>query len=463
MAPPTDAIRPEPEDDGLVWDRYCRLRETFLSVVIHASVESLTARQSSPQLRADAGHTFPKPLGKIWDRGAGRPQEPSPTSPEVILAIEPQPCWVFSADVDMAIAAVVVPPETAPPELSLPSPTFRVDDAHAEVAPPHRTTPVAAADKPQVVESVNDGTNQPSTDTSDTAVATASAASTQTPGKDHYLDGAVRSLPGPHFASRVSAGIRGGALFPIDDVYRNLRDHIMPHEAAGPLALAWMGAQALEDGASLLTGLAASLAERGDDCQVLLVDADFQVFSLSRRFRRPGSPGLGDVVAGKKTWLEAVLPTALAQIDVLPCGSLCDQQLAMLASGYWQRLLAEWKARYQYIVIDAGTPDQPSLASLLQAVDSTYVVVEYDRTSRPAMASAVDQLRRWGAANLATVMVGVPDMEYVVERKALPANAMVRPACRPQPNSQSNPMASGWGPSSIASPNMDRLAPPPAF
>ncbi len=452
VATPTDGERKPSDGPDQRWERYCRLRETSLSIMVHGNFEAAPAVGAQPALRLDAGMASLKPGGPHWLNA------PAARAAGDSVLPEPDLDWRFSSEVDMTIDVVFPLPvaESAPPEpvpverepaetsqgevapigtadgktssraktaeaISIPTAAgpaesksalkFRVDQAakSSQAAGPHLAGGAAQGTKATSTDSqVNPTAGAPAVDTLRLLAVSAGNDSDE---KVHRVDAQAEPLAGPHFLNPVIA--TGGALFPIDDAYRQLRDYILPHTPDGSTALAWLGAQPLEDGASLLTALAAALAERGPGNQVLLVDADFQLFSLSRRFRRPGSAGLGDIIAGKKPWRDAVLPTALAQIDVLPCGSLCDPQLATLTSGYWQRLLSEWKSSYRYIVIDAGSPEQPNLAAMLQAVDATYLVVEYDRTSRQGLTAAVDQLRRWGAVNLASVMVGVPAAEYV--------------------------------------------------
>lgn len=402
------------------WDRYCRLRDTACQMVIFGALEN----QALPFSRSPLRQSQP-------DEGAAVSVSEAADPFNSLL----RDVWWVCCDADMASAAdcVAVEPaattsgagggedstngqsasdrsfsqsdacgreapcqpehagncegESAPSAVVHPGAAWRLDASHGVAPAPHRPKLTGTARKEFSADS-------------------------DTPVLSYRVDERAEALSPPHFAT-TDAAATAAPLFPLEDAYRQLRDHLFPVSDERPQAVAWLGAAGVEDGASVLVALAKALAERGSANRVLLIDADFEMFALSRRFKRPGSAGLGDVVAGKRPWRQTVLPSALAQIDILPCGSLCDRPLATLNGAYWLRLLAELKDAYRYILIDAGTPDQPSLAPLLQVVDSTYMLVEFDRTSRADVAATVGQLRRWGVANLATVMVGLPANELV--------------------------------------------------
>lgn len=409
---------PSQKDQGTFderWDRYCRLRDTACQVLIYGQFDSsaLTA-------------------GAAAQRAANAPgQNAGSETVSDGLVTSQADRWLISCEADMAAAVectaaidniprpaapMVPPPATVedsatttakdsqpaqatedkaasdqavekPADAATSGPSWRLDASHQAAPAPHR--PKLAFGAPQPVA------DEPKANT-----------------WSYRVDAGAEAISPPHFAT---AGVATGGtpLYPIEDAYRQLRDKLFPSNHEQPLALAWLGAQSVEESASVVTALAKALAERGPANRVLLIDADFEAFSLSRRFKRPGSAGLGDVVAGKRPWRNVVLPTALAQIDILPCGSLCDRPLATLNGAYWTRLFEELKESYRYILIDAGTADQPGLAPLLQVVDATYMLVEFDRTTRAEVAASVAQLRRWGVANLATVMVGIPANELV--------------------------------------------------
>ena len=394
------------------WDRYCRLRDTACQLIIYGQFDSAAL-----------------PAGTDLPQAANSPDGATPPTLPADGLIAPQgESWVVTCQADMASAVECTAAIDNIPRANTnttPDPSPAPADAKAAVtatdSEPAHTINEAAASEPAAAATSGtawrlDGSHQatptPHRPKFMLSAPQHSAGEPAAHSWSYRVDAGSEAVSPPHFATAgVTAG--GAPLYPIEDAYRQLRDRLFPANNEQPMALAWLGAQSVEESASVVTAVAKALAERGPTNRVLLIDADFEAFSLSRRFKRPGSAGLGDVVAGKRPWRKAVLPTALAQIDILPCGSLCDRPLATLNGAYWTRLLEELKESYRFVLIDAGTADQPGLAPLLQVVDATYMLVEFDRTTRAEVAASVAQLRRWGVANLATVMVGIPANELV--------------------------------------------------
>jgi tyrosine-protein kinase Etk/Wzc len=67
------------------------------------------------------------------------------------------------------------------------------------------------------------------------------------------------------------------------------------------------------------TNLAALLAQGG--LRVLLIEADMGRDSLSRSFGVEGARGLAELVSGTCTRKEAIRPTEIPRLDILPAGS----------------------------------------------------------------------------------------------------------------------------------------------
>lgn len=392
------------------WDRYCRLRDTACQLFIYGQFDS-SALTPAPAAQRATNAPGQVVGGEEVSDGLVAPQADR---------------WLISCEADMAAAvectaAIDNIPRPAAPTASPPAAEATVAESQPVPATEDKAANDVAADKPADAATAGtswrlDASHQaaPAPHRPKLAFGTPQPVAGEPAAHawSYRVDAGPEAISAPHF---TTAGVASGGtpLYPIEDAYRQLRDRLFPSNNERPQALAWLGAQSVEESASVVTALAKALAERGPANRVLLVDADFEAFSLSRRFKRPGSAGLGDVVAGKRPWRNVVLPTALAQIDILPCGSLCDRPLATLNGAYWTRLLEELKESYRFILIDAGTADQPGLAPLLQVVDATYMLVEFDRTTRAEVAASVAQLRRWGVANLATVMVGIPANELV--------------------------------------------------
>ncbi len=155
--------------------------------------------------------------------------------------------------------------------------------------------------------------------------------------------------------------------------------------------------------------LAASLALNG--WRVLAVDADLRRPALHGQFGSGPAPGLSDVLRERCRAREAIQPTRVKGLQVLPSGEAPLNPAELLGSEGLRRLLAAQRKRYHWIVIDAppllAMADAPVLCPL---VDGLLLVVWAESTSRPAVQRAVEQVVRVGG-RLAGVVLNKVDLE----------------------------------------------------
>ena len=161
------------------------------------------------------------------------------------------------------------------------------------------------------------------------------------------------------------------------------------------------------DGKSTLAAnLAISIAQSGK--RVALIDADFRkprvhkLFSLSA-----GEAGLAGVIDGTATVTQAMRPTGVTNLDVLPCGPRPANPAELLTSPRFQELLAELKAAYAFVVID--TPPLLAVsdpAAVAPRADGVLMVFRMTGRARPSAERAREQLSALGANVLGVVVNG---------------------------------------------------------
>lgn len=140
--------------------------------------------------------------------------------------------------------------------------------------------------------------------------------------------------------------------------------------------------------------LAGTLA-RGSEGRVLLIDADLRRPAVATQLAMDGvAKGLTDALTDERTTLEDVT-TVLApyNLSVVPAGTGHGAVHQMLRSARLERLLAEARARYDFIVLDTP-PLLPVFDSALLAksVDGVLMVVSANQTPRKLLGEALNLL-----------------------------------------------------------------------
>jgi len=152
-----------------------------------------------------------------------------------------------------------------------------------------------------------------------------------------------------------------------------------------------------EEGKSTVLGnLAVSLAQSGR--RTVVIDTDLRRPTLHRMFTLAKTRGLADYLAGDSNLDEALRPTHVEGLDVLPCGTLPANPAELIESARLGELVRLLRERYEYVLLDSppagGLVDASLLAGL---VDGVLLVVEPRRFDWRVLRSTVRQLERSGA------------------------------------------------------------------
>jgi capsular exopolysaccharide synthesis family protein len=155
------------------------------------------------------------------------------------------------------------------------------------------------------------------------------------------------------------------------------------------------------------TNLALTLTQRG--IKTLVIDADLRRGMINRAFDSPLEPGLANVLLGTTT-----LKAALRKMEVgetralmhyLTAGTRADNPTGLIESERMRTLIGELSAEYDRIIIDTPPVNAVTDAALLGSwADGVILIARAGVTERPALAYAVDQLRRVRAPLLGVVL-----------------------------------------------------------
>lgn len=194
------------------------------------------------------------------------------------------------------------------------------------------------------------------------------------------------------------------------EAYRTLRTNLLFSAAVGALRRLVVTSPGPAEGKSTTAAnLAVAFAQQGH--RVLLVDCDLRRSRLHKMMEVPQSPGLTNVLVTESSIAEAIKPTRVDGLMVMPSGALPPNPAELLGSARMRTLLDTLAESYDTIILDTPPLLAASDAAIISRMsDGALVVVRAGRTERSALESAIQQLATVGARVLGTVL-NDPDAE----------------------------------------------------
>jgi capsular exopolysaccharide synthesis family protein len=164
------------------------------------------------------------------------------------------------------------------------------------------------------------------------------------------------------------------------------------------------------DGKStLVSNLAIAMAQIGQ--KTLIMEADFrkpmqcEIFEVERR-----DLGISTILAGMTASAEAIQPTGVEGLDLLPCGPDVPNPSEILSSERFAQLLEILSDRYDRIIIDSPPIMPVADARILAAICSvTLLVLRAQKSTRKISLQTRDGLLGVGACVLGAVVNDAPE------------------------------------------------------
>ncbi len=179
---------------------------------------------------------------------------------------------------------------------------------------------------------------------------------------------------------------------------------IMRADGASGATVGVLGSDLGEGASTVAAGLAVRLA-RGGNGPVLLVDACRDEGAVHRAFGLAASPGLGEVLAGGASEADAIAPSGIAELDVLPAGEPDSGVPLAQEIGALEGATTEWRKRYRFVVVDLPpVAETPAAARAAAALDGAVIVVEAGRSRCEAFARTRELLVKSGGRVLGVVL-----------------------------------------------------------
>jgi capsular exopolysaccharide synthesis family protein len=215
--------------------------------------------------------------------------------------------------------------------------------------------------------------------------------------------GAGAGPPGAHGAFALVAHQATSSI--LAEAFRNLRTSVVYATPDRPPKTMLVTSLQQQDGkTSVSTNCAITLAQLGMG-DVLLVDADLRHPDLHRILDVPQTPGLSDLLVGGVGVTEAIRPTGIPGLFVIPAGPVPTNPAELLFSPRFTQALATVGERFAHIVIDSppmlGVSDTLVLAPRVEGV---ILVLRHGHTGRDAAQRAVQMLGSVRARLLGVVL-----------------------------------------------------------
>lgn len=223
----------------------------------------------------------------------------------------------------------------------------------------------------------------------------------------HVLDDAVTSAD--TLSERVGLPLLGAVPVTGDgpqppEIFTPMARSLLLASADGlPRSLLVTSAQAGEGKSLTLHALALALGGLGK--RILVIDGDMRRPVQHRLFGVTVDRGISEVLTGQARVEDVILPTATANVVLLPCGALPPNPTELLATPAFDRLMDAVRDRYDSILIDAppilGLDDTMLLVGRARA---GIMVIEWGRNHHGGLRASADRLRRSGAVLIGAIL-----------------------------------------------------------
>lgn len=191
---------------------------------------------------------------------------------------------------------------------------------------------------------------------------------------------------------------------PEAEAYKKLRTYIDFADPIEDIRTIMIASAKKGEGKSMTSAnLAVAYALAGK--KSLLIDADLREPTQHIIFHAPENAGLTTLLRLKHKFDDAVQPTSIMNLDLLPAGPVPSSSSEWLASAQMESVLAEAKERYDVVIVDTPSVLEATDASIVAALcDGVLLVINQGRTRKETVLQAKADLSKVKARFLGVVM-----------------------------------------------------------
>ena len=191
--------------------------------------------------------------------------------------------------------------------------------------------------------------------------------------------------------------------------YRACRTNLAAlNRAGGPWAIVVTSSRKGEGKSVTAANLAACLAEL-PGTRVCLLDTDFRMPSQASLFGQPNEPGLSELLQDRASLKQALRPTVVSGLDVIPSGAEPRSPAELLGGDRFGNLLDELKRRYNWVLIDTP-PVHPytDACVLTPRTNGALLVVRMEATARDLVRRTIASVTAAGGRVIGSFLTGLP-------------------------------------------------------
>jgi len=192
------------------------------------------------------------------------------------------------------------------------------------------------------------------------------------------------------------------------EAFRKLRTNLQVLTVDHPPRVLVVTSSSPSEGKSTTsTNIALALAEA--ERTVVLVDGDLRRPRLAKYLDVLGSVGVSTVLSGGAALDEVLQQTKFPRLSVLAAGPTPPNPSELLGSLAAEKMLAELRSRFDYVIIDSAPLLAVTDGAILSAKsDGALVVVKAGKTRRDQLSHAIGMLNDVGATLLGAVLTMMP-------------------------------------------------------
>ncbi len=190
--------------------------------------------------------------------------------------------------------------------------------------------------------------------------------------------------------------------------FRTIRTNLQYTDVDNPPKVVAITSSVPDEGKSTSAcNLAITMAQAG--LRVCLVEADLRRPRIASYLGIDSSVGLTDVLAGRISLNQALLPWNRYLLSVLPSGTIPPNPSELLASGQMRATLASLRESFDIVIVDTAPLLAVADGAIASSIaDGAIVLVRHGRTTTDQFQKALDALGQVDAHVLGTVLNYAP-------------------------------------------------------
>ncbi|MDX9822102.1 MAG: polysaccharide biosynthesis tyrosine autokinase, partial [Syntrophales bacterium] len=189
--------------------------------------------------------------------------------------------------------------------------------------------------------------------------------------------------------------------------YRGIRTGILFSSAdSSPQVLLVTSAGPREGKTITAANVAITMAQTGG--RVVILDCDMRRPKVHKVFETSRDRGMANILVGTCEIDEAIMPTKVPNVDIIPSGPIPPNPSEILGSHRMEGLIKTLRGRYERIIIDSPPITAVTDAVILsRIVDGVVLIIRSGEVHREIIKNALSQLKSVNARLLGAVLNGV--------------------------------------------------------